>query len=1117
MKRLPITKELNMKKIITKKRLFTGTAFTLIFAGGLAGAYAITPNRVRKVETSINTSGDDQTPTYFNKFVSKLSSTVEDDEQILGLSASIDDLSISYPSKDGLLNNQITINGDLNILMRCLNDFDFTVDLDVNYNNKHVDLGLGLVEKDFYFALNDLRIKSSNTSTLDALDYIMECFFDPENEDGLGLNFDVEKWISGQFSDIDFSSLLSSFGGTSSLSMTETVQGNNVHINISVSGIDIEIIIDKESLAIKKIDLGTMNIGDVQISGEINCSVIDSVLKLDDPSYPKQRGEFVEAISYIGWVDRLLDLFKSKKLGLDFNLQATLEENDVYTTIADLTTEFNLDATNVIDFNQLIQDMDDVSFTEVTESIKAKAVKASSNEETEEKNALDFISKLEFGLDASVKGQDNEEYSNISLSYFDNASYLTFNEDESNNAVMRAKLDNSALSSLIKQVPEMVSSLTSQGTGSEAKVNAKAVEETSEDLFAFITSSELITAINNNDFSGILDVIKNISNDNGAIYLDLDLSSLGLGANAEVNLVLDSNKESANEVLAIDVKDITIGNLHVDAQLATDEFNGATIEKTKEIKDQFDEISFVPGILNQTSSLLDAQRGLIDVSGSILDDDNQGYVIDGKAQFDALEKVGYGKVNLREYSSKIVNSNKYVDHVIDFDIDNRDESLNNKNARVVYNKNLKAKLTVQTFVDIFDLFKDLLQTDDERFTKFNGPIVELLLGGAISEIITSKDFIKLTKSSFLKSIKQVNNGNSFEVVINGSIFEMESDITVRVNFKVENNEQHLDGIEIVNLKALGKNINMNIRLADFNESFTSSVNVNDNFMDFSQIKVLLDFGINTTKLAYYHLTASVDLQVSVLKVLSFDLDFHITVDGKKTKVYGSIPKVPWLSDIASDDIATTSVSSEFVFEPTEDIGGVFHIVRNEDHLLSKDEVVYYQATSDKFVESIIQYLVVDMLNIRSSAVDGLSNSSISTEKSYDSDYSKLFTENGFAYSKSGTTNTWDIGINLNQIIGNDTLGALYVTLNGKDDGKSGLFTTAHVTTSIASLITVNADITLVNPSFTQLDWSSDIEAKYQKVMNWYNNLSDANKAAFDANYKNNPLKGWTMVSKRGYF
>ena len=131
----------------------------------------------------------------------------------------------------------------------------------------------------------------------------------------------------------------------------------------------------------------------------------------------------------------------------------------------------------------------------------------------------------------------------------------------------------------------------------------------------------------------------------------------------------------------------------------------------------------------------------------------------------------------------------------------------------------------------------------------------------------------------------------------------------------------------------------------------------------------------------------------------------------------------------------------------------------------------------------------------------------------------MFTKDGFSYSKNESTgvNTWNIGLNLNEIVGNDTLGALKLKLNGKDTEDSGLFTDASVELGIASILTVAADIKLENPNFNVKTWPANIESKYNKVLSWYSSLSDSKKADFDANYMNKPLKGYTMINKLGYF
>ena len=46
---------------------------------------------------------------------------------------------------------------------------------------------------------------------------------------------------------------------------------------------------------------------------------------------------------------------------------------------------------------------------------------------------------------------------------------------------------------------------------------------------------------------------------------------------------------------------------------------------------------------------------------------------------------------------------------------------------------------------------------------------------------------------------------------------------------------------------------------------------------------------------------------------------------------------------------------------------------------------------------------------------------------------------------------------------------------------------------------------------------SELQSKYDKVLSWYTNLPASKKADFDTNYMNQPLKGYKMISKIGYF
>ena len=1092
-----------LKKILTKRNIISGIIFGGVFGLAMFEAYRLTPAKIVKSEKqftknpkTIEVIEDDGRVSYFNQFAAKMASAVDaGNDEYVGLSGSFDNFTVTYPSKDKLSDNVIAVDGDLNVVMRALDDLDLSVDLTVSYNNKPIDLALGLVDKDVYFALEDLRIKSSYDSSVDLLNYFYDCFFDPEIDGSLGIKFDFESVINMLVGKIDMGAL-----DVSALSINEVDAGDNVDVDLHIKDIALGLTIRKEDLALLKVDLGELKLGDVAIKGAINFNTINKVLKLDDPLYPKQRGEFVEVISYIGWVDDLKDLFKTRRLGLDLNANIKLLDEGEKTLLADISSKVDLDCANVFDFNNL--DLDNV-FSQIADG-------------TFDAKTLFNLDNLEFGVDLITKGQKDEVYANMNLSYFDQTAYLTLNENE-DDAVMRAKISKQTLNDILDVTPNLVNAID----GIKNKdVPEDEIAEASDELFSFVTSSELMKGIDNNDYSGIIDMIKNISNDSKKIYLDIDLSKLGLGSSSELNLVIDSSRPADKKVLSIDAKNIVVADkVEINLGVNTSEFSGDRLSQIKAKKDLFDDLAFVPGIINQASDLLNEKRGKLTISGSIMDENNEGLTISGAAQYDANENIGFGSINLRQYSSEIVNSNKYLDHKIDFDINNNGEVASDKNAYFVYNQELKAKVTLQTFVDIIDLGKDLLNSNDERFTKFKDLLGESLLSGAINDILDNKDYLSLAKATYIKSVKQENAGNTIRVVISGGLLGMDSDINLCINLKdVANGEKHLAGISLSGLKLSEKEVNISLGLEDFDSTFVSPVNKNQNFMDFSQVKVLLDFGINTTKINYYHLTAKASVKLSVLTMADIDLDFHIHVDGKKTRVYGSIPKVPWLSDIASNHLGIgQDVSTELAFEPTEDVGGIFHIVRNCDKLIGKDTVTYYRSDSDNFVENILQYLLCDMLDIKSSISDSITNSSVSTDKARDPNYAKMFTKDGFSYFKSGTTNTWNIGLNLGEIIGNDTLGALKLKLQGKDLEESGVFTNATVELGIASVLTINADIKLVDPDFDVETWPSKVESKYNTVLSWYNNLNASKKQDFDANYMNKPLKGYVMVEQRGYF
>ena len=528
-----------MGKIFTKKHIISGAIFAGVFGLAMFEAYKLTPAKIIKsekiferVEQPAPDYGEEDIDkiSYFNQFAAKMTNAIDaGNEEYVGLNGSFDNFTVTYPSKDKLSDNVIKVDGDLNVVMRALDDLDLSVDLTVSYNNKPIDLALGLVDKDVYFALEDLRIKSTYDSSIDLLNYIYDCFFDDEIDGSLGIKFDFESLINMVVGKIDMGSL-----DVSALSIVEKDAGDNVTVDLKIKDIALGLVIRKEDLALLKVDLGDLKLGDIAIKGAINFNTINKVLKLDDPLYPKQRGEFVEVISYIGWVDDLKELFQTRRMGLDLNANIKLIDEGQKTLLADISSKVDLDCANVFDFNNL--DLDNV-FSQIADG-------------TFDSKTLFNLDNLEFGVDLVTKGQKEEVYANMNLSYFGQTAYLTLNENE-DDAVMRAKISMDTLNTILDRVPNLMDAID----GIKNKdVPENEIKEASDDIFDFVTSSELITGIKNDDYSGIIDMIKNISNDSKKIYVDIDLSKLGLGATSELNLVLDSSRPANKKVLSLDVK-----------------------------------------------------------------------------------------------------------------------------------------------------------------------------------------------------------------------------------------------------------------------------------------------------------------------------------------------------------------------------------------------------------------------------------------------------------------------------------------------------------------------------------------------------------------------------------
>ena len=922
----------------------------IAFAGTLIGGYMMTPNRTKLLTVKI----EERPLSAFEQFVSRVTRDIGLSKNELAevgtvnyLSASFDDLTIQYSVENSSKVNTIKIDGGLDFRMSDISmaGIELNLNANVNYNGKELPISLGHFKNTIYMGIKDLKFKCSNFTKINFLDEYIPLFALYGELDIASMYDDFGSKLTGLLNDaIDdmLNSTTSSGLDLSGFAVTEQQVGSDWKFTLDVSD-DIQFTITSdEEFAIKRVDLTKISVGGVNVSGGIDIQLKD----YNDFELPNSD-EYVEIFNYSGLVQKFAKLLKEdggQKLGLAFAADLNNVSENSSTDIAYIQGSLNVDFNKLLDLEQYT--------IELPEELKNQSIRGnltSKNEPTATSNIYDTIKDIGFNLQLDLLGQNNVEYANLDVVFADGEGYIRFNEqeDEEHNlkSVMKLKLDVETMNWLMNELPDVISNLSGEDNN-----------KTLESLLDFL-SDDLADAIKDGDYSFILNMIKTLKNTNDTIELDIDLSVLGIGDNAEVSVVINNNP--ALPTLDLDVTGLKFGNFTLDLNVDSADYS----EPDMGVQGEYQSVKFIPDVIDQVAELVDNPRSGFAISGSVLDKDSLGIKFDGVGQFDNNEnvKAGYGTMTIKQYKyhantvwathNLAVDVTNLESNVITSVVDNKEVRNNQNEALFVYGDpngdNVKGKMHLQSFVDIFEIVKTFIKDsgDDPKYTKFLAPITKLLGMSALGDIIAQKDYLHFASNELLKEVSLFNNGSGIKIVIGGSLIGFEGDLTIKVNFEGDNDSgnQRIKSIEINDFK-MGegesvKTINLKFELQPYDESMVNHVNHNDSYMNLDGIATLLDLGINTTKLNYYELSA--DAKVDTILGINIKLEgikFYIYVDGVHVKVYGKFDKVPLIVAVSEDyDLLQLdrTMDAEMTFETYDDdekpegddVGGIFNIKR----------------------------------------------------------------------------------------------------------------------------------------------------------------------------------------------
>ena len=1096
------------KKALKRVAIIATGVFT--FIGSVVGGYLVTGNRTKYIDISSETPE----PTAFGLFVDRITKDIGlsegEEEAQKYLRANFDNIVLTYKqSADSQTVNTVTLDGNVDFRMSALSlsGVEFSIDAIADYNGRELPLTMGRFRKDVYFGLKNLKMKFTDFSVenliyeywyafahyanlsfptmlegaghivQDKLGGLIDGLMNGSNEPAPAQPAEAEAESSG----FDFSSILTD-------GAKEELINGHWHFWIGKENSDFYVeIITSNDYALERVDLGTLKFGNVTLSGALNVEFND----YEDFVSPAAGNDYIEVFNYTGLTHRIATLLKEdgqhQKTGFEFSLDLdNIQKPNNPIDIAKINGSIN------VNFDQLL-DLSQYSLDENGNSSSISQIDFDQNIVSIE----NLADKIGFNVQVDLLGQGDIEYSNLDLSFAQGEGYIRFNEQQGS-AVMKLKMDTQTTNWLVNKIPDLINSTSGNDSN------------TSLDTLSGFLTDDLMDAVNEGDFSFILDMIETLENDQDGIRLGLNLSSLGIGENARVNIEVenDSNipnfrdvfedpnlsEEQKNTILggvnsivnsskfSISAENITFGDYLANVSANTADFAELSLGNPED----YQSVKFIPDVIDQISEYTQSKKTGFSMTGTMKDSAGLGISFTGRGQLDNNDvvKEGFGNMEIKQY--KYSGSKVWATHNIAVNVTNLDSKVdkaydkdgnlisqtNNNEALFVYgdpssNKNVKGKMHLQTFSDILDIIKTFVNDfgNTPKFSKFLGPIMEMMGFGAIGDIINQKDYVKLTCNDVLKEVSVINNGGGIRIVISKDLIGLPSDITIEIAFNGDNTTgegtQTLKSLTIKNLVLSDaedpKKLNMTFTLEDYDENMVDAINKNATYMNLDGIKTLLDLGINTTKPNFYHLTADATVKalVGIINIPVKGIDFYVYVNGEVAKVYGTISDIP-TSSLYTEDYGVGRLShkqtAEFSFETFNDdqhdgVNGVFNIhrklvetfiaIRNWlPRTVTETKEWHYRADGTGFMDGILKYLLGGLLGINSSYISEMGGDASTSSSERDAgDFTKTFTDTGFlcdtVENGMGTVTTIQVGLNLDQLTGISILHELEATIKSK--------------------------------------------------------------------------------------
>ena len=542
----------------------------------------------------------------------------------------------------------------------------------------------------------------------------------------------------------------------------------------------------------------------------------------------------------------------------------------------------------------------------------------------------------------------------------------------------------------------------------------------SDDINAMIDSmSETL----NND--KIIELTEKASQLLGKITLTSE--QLGIGLNTSIfgsekvnlsDLVVEINfSNESKRLTTIEMKGLKVNEYEGDVVLS---FNGYKAFNLDAVTYQpIDSLIPMAGFYDIYK---DQTKVRLEFDAKVSQEAKEDITVDGGFQFEVdperfqenHKDFGYG------YGLVSITDRKDVVHNIYADMKSVDEILMSYSTVIGDNKRdsqtdpMYAKMKVQTILDIGEIAWGIIKDPDEHFYEIINTIIGNVYDMPIYDAIENQNYQVLLTTNYVNRFEVGNGYFEMDIALDVLAFENTS-FTLRVEYDLNSWETAcLKALKVSNFEFKGMTFEFNAYLRSFDESLASGrLSPANDYMDFSDLKVLLQLGLNTSQNNYYHFTTT----KCKIKFSFISLPFDISIDARIWTNHGDvevsadidIPVVLALNDAnsASDRTGHIYYHDGYIYVRRTDKtkeGGFIGIGATK---YSNDYRAKYE-TND-FLADFVKILCVDLMVIRDTWYDMISSSITKTStENYQMKYEKILKE--FVYSAEGHYFYFDVDI-----------------------------------------------------------------------------------------------------------